>query len=227
MSRKAFDIEGFGDKTVELLVENGFVNTPADIYKLTTLDLLMLEGFGQLSAEKLFDSIQSKKNISLDKFIYALGIPNVGESTSKSLAQNLGSIENIIDCPPACLQVIDDIGIEAAREIKSFLSDEHNLAAIAEVNSFVNISDKGEISQTFARSLLIDQRWKILDFFQIPKLGRISIEAIDEYTEKVSSILNLKYDDFLIISPYNTQVKFIISKLEECKIKTPRVGTID
>src|SRR5690606_13042940 len=83
VSRRAMDIEGLGDKSVEQLVDEGLVSSPADLYALKFDDIVDLEGFAELSSKKLLSAIEDSKKPSLARFIYALGIPDVGEETAK------------------------------------------------------------------------------------------------------------------------------------------------
>lgn len=126
VSRRAMDIEGLGDKNIEQLVDRGLVNTPADLYTLNVQQLLTLEGFAQVSAEKLHAAIQSSKTVSLERFIFALGIPEVGEETARVLALNLGDLDRIRCARAKLLTFLPDIGQEVASEIQHFMHDSHN-----------------------------------------------------------------------------------------------------
>lgn len=126
VSRRAMDIEGLGEKNIEQLVDRGMVNTPADLYRLTIKDFLSLDGFAQISAEKLFQAIQQSKQVSLERFIYALGIPEVGEETARVLALNLGSLDTIRAAKAKLMEFLPDIGQEVASEIENFMQDSHN-----------------------------------------------------------------------------------------------------
>jgi DNA ligase (NAD+) len=87
------DIEGLGDKSVEQLVDEGLVSSPADLYALKFDDIVDLEGFAEISSNKLLKAIEDSKKPGLARFIYALGIPDVGEETAKVLARSLGSLD--------------------------------------------------------------------------------------------------------------------------------------
>src|SRR5208282_1942735 len=98
-SRRALDIEGLGDKLVEQLVDGGIVSTPADLYdknKLNLQTLVNLERMGEKSATNLLEAIEHSRQTTLARFIYALGIRNVGEATAKDLARHFGSLDNLI-----------------------------------------------------------------------------------------------------------------------------------
>ncbi len=123
-SRKGMDIEGLGKKTIKTLIENSLIKEIPDIYTLTPNDLQQLEGFGKKSANKLIKAIQSRQNPPLHKFIYALGIPLVGEKTARLLAEHFGTLRNIQKATYDDLLKIQDIGEEGARQIYEFFRDE-------------------------------------------------------------------------------------------------------
>jgi DNA ligase (NAD+) len=130
VSKKAFDIEGLGPKIIDQLIENNLISTPADIFELRKEDLLPLERFAEKSAKNLIDSISSKKRIPLSKFIYALGIPGVGEETAVLLAEEFGSLEKLKKASIQELQAIRDIGPETAESIYKFFREKRNLQLI-------------------------------------------------------------------------------------------------
>ena len=119
-SKAGFDIPGLGTKIVEQLAEQGFVNEPADFFKLTKEDLLQLEGFADKKAENIIEAINSRKKISLAKFISALGIRHVGQETSIALANRFGALANIKAATHEELLDINDIGGVVADSIYEF-----------------------------------------------------------------------------------------------------------
>jgi len=125
-SRKAMNIEGLGDKIVDQLVDENLVSDPSDLYKLTIDQLSDLERMGQKSATNLVAAIEKSKSTQLHKFIYALGIREVGEATSRALMEHLGSIENLIRAGKEELESIPDVGPVVADNIIHFLQQEHN-----------------------------------------------------------------------------------------------------
>lgn len=130
VSRRAMDIEGLGEKNIEQLVDRDLVKTPADLFRLTVNDFLSLDGFAEVSAEKLYRAIQSSKEVSLERFIYALGIPEVGEETARLLAVSLGSLSRIRTASAHLLIFLPEIGQEVASEIEHFMKDSHNATVI-------------------------------------------------------------------------------------------------
>ena len=130
------DIEGLGDKLVEQLVDGGIVQTPADIYddhKLNLYRLANLERMGEKSARNLLEAIERSKQTTLARFIYALGIRNVGESTAKDLARHFASMDNLIAADVERLQLVPDVGPVVAQSIKAFFTEKHNCSVIAQL----------------------------------------------------------------------------------------------
>ena len=119
-SRKAMDIEGLGDKSVEQLVNVGLIQGLADIYKLELEQLVSLDRMAEKSSQNLLDAIEKSKLTSLPRFIYALGIRNVGESTAKDLAGFYGDLYEIMQQTEESLQLVPDIGPTVAKSISDF-----------------------------------------------------------------------------------------------------------
>ena len=127
ISRGAFDIPGLGPKIVDRMIDEGLVSDPADLFKLKEGDVLPLERFAEKSVKNLIEAIRSRKKIQLSKFIYALGIRNVGEETSMDLADNFGSLEKLKKASPGELQKVMDIGPVVAESIYDWFSQKSNL----------------------------------------------------------------------------------------------------
>lgn len=132
-SRKALDIEGLGDKLVELLVDEELIKTPAGLFHLNLQQLVSLERMGEKSVNNLLQSIESSKHTSLDKFIYALGIREVGEATALTLAQQLKSVEAIHKTTAEELEQLPDIGPIVAQRITQFFAETHNIDVIQQL----------------------------------------------------------------------------------------------
>lgn len=129
-SRQALDIDTLGEKNAALLVDEGLVGDIADIYSLSVDDLLKVDRFGDISARKLVDAIQSKKNPPLERFILGLGIRHVGSQTAIDLANSFESIESLSAATFDELESIDGIGKVVAESIIAWFSDEDNIALI-------------------------------------------------------------------------------------------------
>jgi DNA ligase (NAD+) len=121
---RAFAIDGLGDKIVEKLITQGLVKTAPDIFRLTSDDLLEVEGFADLSAKKLIAEIQNRKEIDLEDFIVALGIRHVGTETAFSLSLSFGTIDNLAGASKQELESVPDIGGTVAEAISEFFGTE-------------------------------------------------------------------------------------------------------
>jgi DNA ligase (NAD+) len=125
-SRRAMDIEGLGEKLVDQLVGGGMVATPADLYSLDAARLGGLERMAEKSAANILAAIERSKRPALARFIYALGIRNVGEATARDLARHFGSVQAIADADVDALQRVADIGPVVAASIAQFFGEPHN-----------------------------------------------------------------------------------------------------
>ncbi len=134
-SRRALDIEGLGEKLVDQLVETGSVHTPADIYQLDLPTLSKLERMAEKSAANVLSAIEASKHTRLERFIYALGIRNVGEATAKDLARDLGSLDALMQADEARLLEVNDIGPIVAQSIVQFFAEPHNREVIAQLRA--------------------------------------------------------------------------------------------
>jgi DNA ligase (NAD+) len=121
-SRRALDIEGFGDKLVEQLVEKDWIKSPADIYTLTSEQLAGLERMGEKSAANLVEAIEKSKHTTLPRLLYGLGIPQVGEATALALAQNFGKLDKLLEADAARIQQVPDVGPIVAALVAAFIS---------------------------------------------------------------------------------------------------------
>ncbi len=129
-SRKAHDIDGLGDKLVEQLVDENLVNTPVDLFKLTEIDISTMPRMGKKSALNLLHSLEKAKQTTLAKFIYALGIREVGETTAANLAQHFLTLPAIASADQESLQQVNDVGIIVAENIVKFFAQQDNLMIV-------------------------------------------------------------------------------------------------
>src|SRR6476660_5133279 len=154
-SRRAFDIDGFGDKQIEFFFEQGWVREPAEIFTLPKrnreIRLEEHEGYGETSVRNLFSAIEARRQIALDRFIYALGIRHVGETTALALARGYGSWKAFHD---ACLKVaegdeeaiaemdaLDQIGDTVIESVKAYFGEKHNRGIVERLTKEVKILD--------------------------------------------------------------------------------------
>jgi DNA ligase (NAD+) len=130
VSRRALNIEGFGTKLIDQLVDLEIVKTPADLYKLTEAQLSELERLGEKSAQKLMASIEKSKSTTYERFLYGLGIGNVGEATALALASEFSTLEALLAADEERLQQVADIGPVVAAAIHAFFHEQHNVDVI-------------------------------------------------------------------------------------------------
>ncbi|MFL0796664.1 MAG: NAD-dependent DNA ligase LigA [Cellvibrionaceae bacterium] len=130
VARKAMDIDGLGDKLVDQLVDENLLHSVADIYALDMAAVANLERMGEKSAQNLIAAIGKSKATTLPRFLYALGIREVGEATARSLSQYFGSLEAVIAANEEALQQVDDVGPVVAHFVSEFFQQEHNIEAV-------------------------------------------------------------------------------------------------
>jgi DNA ligase (NAD+) len=197
VARKAFDIEGLGGKNLEDL--EAYIKTPADIFKLKAEQIEGREGWGKKSAENLINAINSRRVVSLDRFLFALGIRHIGESTAKLLAKNFFSLDNLRrHCDPALVAgeaiqeilSIDGIGPAAAQELTEFFAEEHNKELLADLLAQITVEDY--IANT-AQSPITDKT--VVFTGSLAKMSRDEAKArAESLGAKVSSSVSKKTD---------------------------------
>lgn len=129
-SRNAMNIDGLGEANMELLVEKGLVQSPADLYHLKKEQLSVLEGFGEVSAEKLVKAIEKSKNAELDRLVFALGIRNIGQKAAALLCERFGNMDRIIGADTEEISSIDTFGNIMAESVVKALREPHRLELI-------------------------------------------------------------------------------------------------
>ncbi len=158
VSRGAMDIVGLGGKTVAQLIEKSLVKNLADIYQLTPIDLAGLEGFAEKSIENLMQAIEASKKPRLDRFVYALGIPHVGSTLAKLLADHFGGLEKLTSADEETLLGIHGIGAEVAAAVSAFFGSARNRRVLerlkkAGVRPFVETHPQGQ--RPFAGEVMV------------------------------------------------------------------------
>jgi DNA ligase (NAD+) len=195
VSRRAMDIEGLGDKTIEQLVDEKLIGSPADLYKLKFEQIIDLEGFAEISSKKLLKAIADSKKPTLARFIYALGIPDVGEETAKVLARSLASLDRVKQALPEVLTYLPDVGLEVAHEIHSFFEDAHNQDVIGALldkgQCGLELQDTGDLGAEFAASATLGG---MLDKLNIPAVGP---GAAQKLADKFNTLENVIKADWL------------------------------
>jgi len=155
VSRRAFDIDGLGEKQIDFFFEKGWIQDPADIFTLEErnpeIKLQEIEGYGEVSVGNLFRAIAARREIALERFIYALGIRHVGETTARALARGYGSWQSFHD---ACVRVaegdaetrqemdaLDQIGDTVIDELAAYFREPHNLGIVERLTHHVHIRE--------------------------------------------------------------------------------------
>jgi len=132
-SRRAMDIDGLGDKLVDQILENGLIETVADLYRLTADRLAALERMGPKSAENLVNALERSKHTTLPRFLYALGIREVGEVTAHTLAGHFRTLDRIMAADEEELQKVQDVGPSVAHHVYTFFRQPHNVEVIRDL----------------------------------------------------------------------------------------------
>ena len=140
-SRKAMDIDGLGDKLVEQFFEESLIKNVADLYDLKFDDLVKLERMGEKSVNNLLQAIAKSKNTTLARFLYALGIREVGEATAQALATHFKKFDKIMSADAETFQTVPDVGPVVAKHLETFFQQKHNQEVIAKLLSVINLPD--------------------------------------------------------------------------------------
>ena len=189
-SRKAMDIDGLGDKLVELMVDKAIIFSVADLYELDESRLVGLERMAEKSVANLVAAIDVSKETTLAKFLYALGIREVGEATAQTLANNFGAIEMIAQSSVEELLEIDDIGPVVARHIANFFRNPDNLSIIEALrNAGVKWPDIDLLSQ--GAQPLKGQTWVLTGGMQVMSRAEAK-DALQALGAKVASSVSAK-----------------------------------
>jgi len=192
VSRPAMNIDDLGDLRIQKLHDAGLLSRPSDLYKLTVEQVAALPGLGQTSAAKLVAAVAGSANPDLNRFIFALGIPTVGENTSKNLARTFQTIQNLMQADEASLLRIDDIGPTTAQNILSFFANEDNLAEVQRLLVFIT----PKTVQAPARSTAISGKtFVITGTLSRPRSSYV--ELIESAGAKVSGSVSKKTDYLL------------------------------
>ena len=216
VSKEAFNIDGFGKKIVENFWELNLIKFPQDIFKLNFAKIESLEGWGKQSVRNLKYSIEERKNVSFDRFIYSLGIRHIGIENAKLIAKNLISFSNFLSLSKNKsfndLLNIDGIGETQVNSIKDFLSNKTNLKILNELEKFLKIKD----FMKFSKGPLSGKT-----FMLTGKLEGISrAEAKSLIEQKAGSIVSTvsKKLNYLIVGEKATKKKIDIAKKLNIKI---------
>ena len=192
VSRKAMDIDGVGGKLIEQLVDRELVHTPADLFKLDLTTLTRLERMGTKSAENALASLEKAKNTTLARFIFALGIREVGEATALNLANHFKTLEALQNADLDALQQVPDVGEVVANRILAFWHEPHNVAV---VNDLI---DQGVHWETVETKEVTENRFKgktVVLTGTLTQMGRNEAKALlQDMGAKVSGSVSAKTD---------------------------------
>nr|WP_310616698.1 NAD-dependent DNA ligase LigA [Pantoea cypripedii] len=139
VSRRALDVDGMGDKIIDQLVEKEYVKTPADLFRLTAGKLTGLDRMGPKSAQNVVDALEKAKFTTLPRFLYALGIREVGEATAANLANHFGELEKVMDADLDALIAVQDVGKVVASHVRNFMDEESNREVIRELTEQMGV----------------------------------------------------------------------------------------
>ena len=223
-SRRAMDIEGLGDKLADQMVDNAIVRTPADLYKLGLTALANLERMADKSANNILSAIEKSKQTTLARFIYALGIRNVGEATAKELAAHLGSLDRLIEADNGRLQQIPDIGPVVAQSIVDFFAEQHNCEVIEQLRASGVHWDEhaGEPELSSAAAPLQGKTFVLTG--TLPNMSREEAkESIESLGGKVTGSVSKK-TDYVVVgadpgSKYDKALSLGITILDEAELQ--------
>ncbi len=192
VSRKAMDIDGVGGKLIEQLVDRELIHTPADLFKLDLTTLTRLERMGAKSAENALASLEKAKNTTLARFIFALGIREVGEATALNLANHFKTLEALQNADLEALQQVPDVGEVVANRILAFWHEPHNVAVVNDLIA------QGVHWETVETKEVTENRFKgktVVLTGTLTKMGRNEAKALlQDMGAKVSGSVSAKTD---------------------------------
>jgi len=179
-SRRAMDVEGLGDKLVDQLVDSGLIRTLPELYTLGVAKLSVLERMGEKSAQNLVDGLAKSKQATLARFLFALGIRQVGETTAKDLARHFGALDRVMDATVEQLQAVPDVGPVVARSIHTFFAQAHNREVVAQLRAAgITWTEHEPSAAADAASLPLAGKILVLTG-TLPTLGRDEAKALIE-----------------------------------------------
>lgn len=192
-SRRAMDIEGLGDKLVEQLIDSGLIRTLPELYKLGIAKLTALERMGEKSAQNLLAGLERSKQTTLARFLFALGIRNVGETTAKDLARHFGALDRIMDATLEQLLEVPDVGPIVAESIRTFFDQPHNREVVEQLRAAGITWDEGEGTADTSPKPFVGKTFVLTG--TLPTLTRDAAQALIEAAGgKVSGSVSKKTD---------------------------------
>ncbi|MDN3517651.1 NAD-dependent DNA ligase LigA [Aquisalimonas lutea] len=186
-SRRALDIEGLGEKVAEQLVDTGLVRELADVFRLTKEQLLALEGFAEVSANNLLAGIDARRHVPLDRLLYAIGIPGVGDDTARLLAAQVGDLDFIRRAHPVLFALIPGVGRAMGEEIRSFFADERNARGLDRLLGEIRVTGDEGFAPEYLDTITAEA---VIGSLGLPRIGptraRELAQKIDHLPELVA-----------------------------------------
>lgn len=186
VSRKAMNIDGFGEKIVERLVDKGFLQTPADVYSITLEQIADFQATREVSAKKLLSAIEKSRSSTLSRVLYGLGIPGIGEAMAKDLALLFGAFQRIAHAHPVVLQFVPNVGKEMASSVYAFFRDARNTEIVDQ------LQERGvrwvETDAVHPRLRKAPTFFRYLELLEIPQVAERSAAAIALAFEDIESV---------------------------------------
>jgi DNA ligase (NAD+) len=187
------DIEGLGEKLVDQLVDQNIVKTAADLYRMGLIALAGLERMAEKSAQNVLQAIDRSKNTTLARFIFALGIRNVGEATAKELARHFGSLDWLMQADEEALRQVPDVGPVVALSIAQFFAEAHNREVIEQMRACGVRWEEGEPRAVASAGRLAGKAFVLTG--TLPNLSREEAKAlIEAQGGKVAGSVSRKTD---------------------------------
>jgi DNA ligase (NAD+) len=220
-SKGAMNIDGLGEKAVELFVEKGLIKRVSDLFELTDNDLRQLPRFAEKSSRKLLQAIEASKNRPLSRFIYALGIPHVGEHIARLLAKSFGSLEKMMQATENELRSIYEIGPEIAESVVAFFGEQHNQEEIE------RLGKKGVTGTVTSKRRVTKETLQGKTFVFTGTLKDFSRDEVGEIVEesggRISSSVSKK-TDYVVVgkkpgSKYDKAKKYGVNCISEQEFK--------
>ena len=234
VSRRAMDIEGLGEKLVEQLVGKNLVKTVVDLYKLKLKDLVELERMADISAGNVIAAILKSKNPTLARFVYALGIPEVGEATAKDLARFFEDIEKIMNARQRTLQYVKDVGPEVAKSIFQFFSEKRNRKVVE--NLLIKAGIKPTVDSEINKHVTLSG---FIEWLKISKVGGKKATDLAAYFGSLDRLMNATETELINVSSVTGKVaesvreyfsdnenKVVIEQLKAAGLKIGTSGTM-
>jgi len=197
-SRRAMDIEGLGEKLVDALVDRNLIATVADLYRLQAEPVAALERMGDKSAANLIEALEHSKTVSLERFLFALGILQIGEETAKALADCFGDLETIRRAPLLLFLAVPDVGLEVAKAIHAFFREQHNEDVIdGLLAEGVQPRANGHPSVAFVRELTLGYFLKAAKRLgmALDGVGEKSLETLGSHYKTVAALAEADADE--------------------------------